>query len=47
MIIGSKNLKTHKIINRFRKKNNSNKIIINIFGHLHLTSNNKLRIINI
>ncbi len=47
LITGSKNSKTYKIINRFKRNNNSKKIIINIFGHLSLTSNKKLRIINI
>ncbi len=47
LIIGSKNLKTQRIINNFKKNKNSNKILINIFGNLKLRSNKKLLVLNL
>jgi len=47
LIIGSKNSKTYKMINKFKKSSGSKKTIINIFSHIDLSSDNKLSIINI
>tara|TARA_B100001057_G_scaffold489363_1_gene575463 strand:- start:3233 stop:4456 length:1224 start_codon:yes stop_codon:yes gene_type:complete len=47
LIIGSKNLKTQRIINNFKKNKNSNKILINIFGNIKLRSNKKLLVLNL
>ena len=47
LITGSKNSKNYRMINKFKNSSGSKKTIINIFGHIDLSLDNKLSIINI